>query len=323
MYRRAIAGPSPDLVVGADPPQIVGYFSVRLASRFQIPVILDVFDLWPELFKLAFPRPLRCLTPVVLFPLYQLRKHNLRRATALTALCYTYLQGAIRVAPIFLKRSALTVFNGIDVSAFRHLAQDDDGKVALAAKMGKRPGEVWAIFAGSLGNNYDIMALLRASCALARHESPIKILIVGAGPLRERVTKFVERIRPNNLEFLGKLDNEQLIRLYGICDIGLCTYSPDSNVSMPDKAYDYMAAGLPIVNSLRGELEAFLQKNKIGVQYSAGDSYSLASSLDDLALDCQLRRVMAKNSYQAASQFDSRVQYGIFADFVEKIARST
>jgi glycosyltransferase involved in cell wall biosynthesis len=122
--------------------------------------------------------------------------------------------------------------------------------------------------------------------------------------------------------FLGLLNNEELIKIYGICDIGLCAYSQDSNVSMPDKAYDYMAAGLPIVNSLRGELAAVIENAAIGIQYSAGDPLSLASSLDSLARDRQLMRAMAKNSFQIAQQFDSRVQYEAFGDFVEKIAHS-
>jgi glycosyltransferase involved in cell wall biosynthesis len=296
-----------------------------LAGHFHVPLIIDVFDLWPELFKLAFPHPFRRLAPVALFPLYELRKHNLRRATAITALCDTYLQAAIRAAPKLRNGAVLTVFNGIDVSAFRKVSHGDDAMAVLAAGKGKGPGDVWAIYAGSLGNNYDIMALLNASRTLAQRENPakIKILIAGEGQLRKQVTAFIERLRPNNLVFLGKLDYEQLIKLYSICDIGLCAYSPDSNVAMPDKAYDYMAAGLPIVNSLRGELEAFLKKHRIGVQYSAGDSSSLVSTLDDLAGDYQLRNVMAENSYQAASNFDSRVQYGRFADFIEKIGGTT
>ena len=63
-FRRALELEPPDCIVGVDPPQIVGYMCVRLARRLGVPLVLDVFDQWPELFVLAFPRLLRPLAPV-------------------------------------------------------------------------------------------------------------------------------------------------------------------------------------------------------------------------------------------------------------------
>jgi hypothetical protein len=136
MYRRAIDEVPPNLIIGTDPPQIVGYASVRLANRFRIPLIVDIFDLWPELFKLAFPRPSRFLAPICLFPFFFLRKRNLLNASGITALCHTYLHAAMKVAPIFKRETSLTVFNGIDVYAFRQMSQTDGEKQALANKIG-------------------------------------------------------------------------------------------------------------------------------------------------------------------------------------------
>jgi len=183
---------------------------------------------------------------------------------------------------------------------------------------GKGPGEVWAVFAGTLGQNYDVETLLRASVLLGERASQVKILIAGEGPLLLHVRQFVRDHVSGNVRCVGKIPAEALPALYAKCDIGLCAYGQGSNVAMPDKAYDYMAAGLPIVSSLKGELERLLQTRRIGIQYAAGDARALAASLELLAGDGGLRRELAENSYECAAQFDRRVQYSQFVEVVEK-----
>lgn len=319
-YRRALGLAPPGCIVATDPSQIVGYMAVRLAKRSRVPLILDVFDLWPELFELAFPRNLRPLAPLVFSPLYWLRRHNYARADGLTSLCNTYLEVARKGASRSSVVPSLTTFNGIDLAAFRALLPDDREMARLRSQMGKEPGDVWAIYTGSLGNNYDIEALLQAGLQLGARATKIKIWILGEGPLRPYVTEFIKAHRLENVAFLGTiLEPRELIKLYRACDIALCPYTAESNVGMPNKAYDYMAAGLPMVNSLRGELESFLRERHIGIQYTAGDPDSLAGALLSLAADRELRELMARNSYDAAALFDSHIQYKNYVDLIERV----
>jgi glycosyltransferase involved in cell wall biosynthesis len=316
LYQSATKLMRPDCIVGIDPSQIVGWISARLARIFNVPLILDVFDLWPELFVLALPRLLRPVAPIVFSPLYLLRRSNLQRAAAITALCETYLQVARKQAPKVASGLYKTIFNGINVIAFREAASDAS---MFNVNVTKQPGEIWAVYAGSLGINYDVHTLLLAALELEKRSRSIRLWIAGDGPLRIDVTEFIEANHLTQLVYLGKLEPHDLARFYTACDIGICAYAPGSNVAMPDKAYDYMAAGLPIVNSLRGELENFLHDHQIGVQYKAGDPTSLASALESLAVDKGRRLMMARNAYDAAMEFDQNVQYLKFVDLVERV----
>lgn len=323
MYHRAYDTPAPEAIIGTDPPQIVGYTCVKLARHFNVPLVLDVFDLWPELFVLAFPRRLRRLAPTVLAPLFCLRKKNLRGADAIVALCDSYLAEARRQVPGLAAERTLTAFNGIDVKAFRDLLPDARQAAILACQRGKQVGDVYTIFAGSLGNNYDILTILQSATCLNQRKSRVKILIAGEGPLRPLVVEFITSQHLPNLIYLGKLDHRELIQVYGICDIGLCAYGPDSNVAMPDKAYDYMAAGLPIINSLKGELAALLETEQIGIQYDAGNPESLARALESLEINDGSRREMAGRAAILGMRFDRYSQYRKYADLVEVIAAGT
>jgi hypothetical protein len=80
---------------------------------------------------------------------------------------------------------------------------------------------------------------------------------------------------------------------------------------MPDKAYDYMAAGLPIVNSLGGELAKAMHRADAGLSYEAGNALSLSNALLHLAAEEPERLRMARHSLSVAAEFDSKRQYPI------------
>ena len=321
IYQRARKEAPPDSIVSTDPSQIVGFMSVQLAKRLGVPLILDVFDLWPELFVLALPHAIRPLAPLIFSPLYMLRRYNLGRSNALISLCNTYLEVANKEASKSRIAPAMTIFNGIELAAFRALMPDESELAGLACKFGKKANDIWAVYTGSLGNNYDVETLLRACDHLEERGSNIKLVVVGEGPLRSLVTDFIQTHPNGNVTYLGtQLKPEELIQLYRVCDFALCTYAPESNVAMPNKFYDYVAAGLPILNSLQGELEDFLRKNQIGIQYMAGDPISLANALEYMAADKERLCLMALNSYNAAKSFDSDILYQKYADLVESIS---
>lgn len=323
VYRRARGERRrPRAIVGIDPPQTIGYLSTQLARAFGAPLLLDVFDLWPELFTLAFPRALRRAAPFVLAPLYWLRRRNLHRCQALSSLCKTYMTAAGRLTPHLGPNRRLISYNGIDVTQFRALMPPPGELQQVEQELGKRSGEVWAIYAGSLGNNYDIATLLKAATRLKPLMPHVRVLVAGDGPLRPLVESAVSSNPGGNLSYLGKLSHEQLARLYAVSDIGICAYGPLSNVAMPDKAYDYMAAGLPIVNSLTGELQETIDGCDMGRSYRGGDAQSLADAIAGLASDSTQRQRQARNALETACLFDSKIQYGRFADFIEAVLLS-
>ncbi len=180
----------------------------------------------------------------------------------------------------------------------------------------KKAGDIWAIFAGSLGPSYDIQTMLMAARELERRGSRVYIIMAGDGPLRQTITDFVASEPRSNIVFLGQLPPDRLAALYNLCDIGLCAYSSRSNVQMPDKIYDYTAAGLVVVNSLKGEVSEVVEENGIGVQYEAEDAQSLANALTGLASHEYIRKKMRERSYALGDQFDQALQYRKAVDVI-------
>jgi glycosyltransferase involved in cell wall biosynthesis len=182
----------------------------------------------------------------------------------------------------------------------------------------KKPDHTWIVYAGTLGENYDIDAIIEAAALLTRdlaEQVPFKVLIAGDGPLRERC----ERIADRNVVFLGRLGAADLRLLYPHCDIALSTYKGESTVAMPIKAFDYLFYGLPIVNSLGRDLGALVRDRHLGINYVAGSSSSLYESIKRLVLDRELRAQCSKNAAALAVEFRADRQYAKFVEVLRRL----
>jgi len=322
IYQRGKKEPGPDCIIANDTPLGDSFFALLLARRFKAKLILDITDEWPEQFVLIFPPRLRGLANVLFTPLYVFRKYVRRQADGISALCKDYFRTVRKEVPKANPSSWLTVYNGIDVIAFRKVLSEDPEPNGLSLGLQKVRGELWAIYAGTLGNTYDIITILKAAGLLKDKHVPVRFIIAGDGPLRPEVERLAQR-KDARLTYVGRLKYEDLIQVYRHCDVGLCAYAPGSTVAMPDKAYDYLAAGLVIVNSLCGELATWLKEKQCGVQYQAGDVESLAAVLERLTIDTDSREAMAKNSYDTAMLFDRHVQYRKYVEWVETLCTNS
>ena len=191
------------------------------------------------------------------------------------------------------------VYNGIDVADFRN-KMDFPCIVNLPEK---QEGEIWCIYSGSLGTSYDIKSLLDCAERARKANDNMRFIVAGAGPQWTLVEN--ESKKNSKITYLGTVNSSLLPAIYKKCDIGLCTYASFSTVDMPDKFYDYTAAGLAVVNSLQGEIKEYVQGAGVGIQYEAENSDSLYEAINKVHLNLGKYR---KASYDLAERFDLNEQ---------------
>lgn len=104
------------------------------------------------------------------------------------------------------------------------------------------------------------------------------------------VNEFVQK-KGEIIIFLGKLKPTSLVVFYKQCAIALSAYTEKSNVEMPDKFYDYTAAGLPIINSFKGEVGKILKKENIGINYNPDNYDELYDAIIRLSKNASLRKI--------------------------------
>lgn len=175
----------------------------------------------------------------------------------------------------------------------------------------KQDDEIWCVYAGSLGPSYDIEPLL-ACTEKAKMENRIKFIIAGARP-QEKLVKEASK-KNDKIIYLGSVDPDWLTAIYKKSDIGLCTYASYSTVDMPDKFYDYIAAGLAIVNSLQGEIKEYVAE--ADVQYTAENSENLYEAIKKAILDLEKYKAA---SYKLAEKFDLNNQMKPLLELINKL----
>lgn len=302
--------PKPDAIVLAEPSLFFGEPVRQYARDNGIPLIVDILDLWPEMFAVAAPKPVRPFAAPLLAPLYARRRRLLREAAGVVGCTAGYADVARKVTD----RPVETFYLGVDVAEVRRNMQD----IPDARRLKPYDG-LTCVYAGTLGEAYDIPCLAACVEALAPLRR-VRLVVAGDGPERPRLEQLAHAF-PETLVFLGKSSPHELGAIYAQAQIGLCSYAPGSVVEMPVKLFDYLAAGLGFVTSLDGEIRTLIDAGA-GVYCPPGDPPALVRTLTDLAIAPQRVAAMRKIAADYGNRFDQQQQHAAFAAFVERLVKS-
>lgn len=108
-----------------------------------------------------------------------------------------------------------------------------------------------------------------------------------------------------------------------IAQVGLAPYrsTKDFVISIPNKAIEYMAGGLPVISSLKGTLQELLSKHEAGATYENNNPGSLFSLLCDLYDYPEKLAIMSKNSHALFKErFVAEKVYSNMCEYLEEIA---
>lgn len=309
--------PCPGVFFVGDSPVLFYYPSYWYCRKNNIPYIVDQMDLWPELIVKSFPARIRPFVEIFCFPIYQIRKKVFNNCFGFISLAKKYLDIPMSISTSIVNKPNAVIYNGIDVDEFRLQMTIVDP--SIDKKLGNKSiGEIWFIFAGTLGPSYDLETMLHGFLNL---NDKCKLIIAGDGSERTYVENFIKENELNNVKYIGKISKNSLPYLYSKCDIGLNTYGVYSNVEMSDKFYDYTGAGLVVLNSLQGEVKDFVEKFGIGYNYQASNLESFIDKLQ-LIINSDNLALMKEKSFELGSFFDQKKQMNKFSQFMDLVERS-
>ncbi len=331
----------PDIILASLPPLEGPEAALRLARRLDATFILDVQDLWPETFERLVPGPAflrQLIAPLLLGNMAARRQAVVAGADALSATTDAYATAAFADAPADAPRHVCYVGAYVDefpgppraVSEVAAAGADAGGSAEPAALIrglfsaaaaGASSGPLECVYAGSLEAGQDIEILPAAARQLSAKGVAATIHVAGSGKQEAALRRAAEAATGScRMVVHGLLGREEYVRLLARCEVGLSCVKPESMVAMPNKACDYAAAGLAIVNSLPGELAAMLEEYDAGVGYTAGDAGSLAGAIAGLAADRGRLMAMRQAARRMAErELDREKTYAAFADWIETI----
>ena len=173
----------------------------------------------------------------------------------------------------------------------------------------KPSNEIWIAYIGTLGHSYDLISVIEALKILSdRGISNIKFIVMGDGPLRYKFEEHASSLNVN-VEFTGKLEYKKMVSILTSCDIAVNPIIKNSAASIINKHADYVAAGLPIINTQESpEFRSLLEENNAGLNCENNNPKDLADKVLRLCNDNILRKTMGQNSRKLAEEKFDRLQ---------------
>ena len=312
----------PDLIVASLPPLEGPEAARRVAGRLDAALVIDVQDLWPETFERLVPGPAflrRLVAPFLLRGMRDRRRELLAAADAVSTTCRTHLDAITAEIRPDVPRHVCSL--GSYLQEFPERPRVLEAVPGIGAGPPPEPPPLECVYSGSLEVGQDLEALVAAARQLSASHVAATIHVAGTGSLKPMMARAAGSLPgPCRIEIHGLLGRPDYVALLGRCDVGLVLVKPESRVALPNKACDYAAAGLAIVNSLPGELARLLDEHAAGLAYPAGDGAALARVIAGLAGD--RRRLFALRAGArrlAAAEFDRERFYPAFSDWLETV----
>ncbi len=299
-----------DLIFATSTPLTAGIPGVVGRWLRGKPFVFEVRDLWPEL-----PREMGVIkNPVVLILMDWLEWICYRSARRLVGLSPGIVAGIARRG---VPASHIAMIpNGCDLDVFSARGESWHPNGISAT-------DFMAVFTGTHGIANGLEAVLDAALELKRRgRTDIKIVLIGDGGLKSELIARAQREGLTNVIFHAPVAKTRLAALLQGADLGLQILA---NVpafyygTSPNKFFDYIAAGLPVVVNYPGWLADIIGDNQCGITVPPDDSASFADALEHAEVHrAELAAMGLRATALAKNEFDRDLLSGKFVNWLEQ-----
>jgi len=260
-----------DLVWGTSPPIFQGLTAWLIAKLKRVPLLFEVRDLWP-----AFAVAVGVLRQPLLIRLSEgLERYLYRNAKVVMVNSPGYIKhvkqrGARRVE---------LVPNGAETNMFTPSA---DG--AEFRQQHNLTDKYLVLYAGAHGLSNDLGVVLQAAARLS-DQPEIVIILLGDGKEKSHLQAQASELGLTNVLFLPPLSKTEMPVALAAADACLAILKPIEmyKTTYPNKVFDYMAAGRPVVLAIDGVIRQVIEDAGGGIPVPPGDPQAMAEAIRSLA----------------------------------------
>jgi glycosyltransferase involved in cell wall biosynthesis len=284
---------------------IPGIFARWLRGKI---FVFEVRDLWPEL-----PKEMGVIkNPLVLGLMSCLEWASYHSAHRCIGLSPGIVEG-IKKRGVDESKIGM-VPNGCDLFIFSQPSEPWRPK-------GVKETDLMAVFTGTHGLANGLDAVLNVAVELKKRErDDIKLVLVGQGKLKSKLESRAEELDLNNVVFHPPVNKDKLSGLMASADVGmqlLANIPAFYYGTSPNKFFDYISAGLPVINNYPGWLAEIINQNQCGFVVEPESTSSFADALENAADNRKDLAQMGANARQLAkTEFDRKVLADNWVEFV-------
>lgn len=271
-----------NLVWGTSPPIFQGATAMVLARLKRARFLFEVRDLWP-----TFAVAVGVLRNPIL----------IRASEWLERLLYRNADRVVVNSPGFVEhvlghgaRSVDLVPNAVDVGMF------DPKETGFTYRQAHGlEGMFVALYAGAHGMSNDLQVVLQAATRLRSYDGVVFVL-VGDGKEKPALVSQAEELGLKNLKFMPPVSKSEMPKVLAAADgcIAILKALEVYKTTYPNKVFDYLAAGKPVVLAIDGAVRQVVEAAGAGLFCPPGDPEALAQTLLELVFNRRRAEAMGK-----------------------------
>ncbi|WP_194775478.1 glycosyltransferase family 4 protein [Pararhodonellum marinum] len=247
--------PRPDLLYITSTPLTTGIIGLWAKRKFALPYIFEVRDLWPEA-----PIQVGVIRQAwVKKSLYRLEEKIYQHALKIVALSpgiKNHIKLKAHQTPVYL------VPNFSDTNFFTPTGKSK----ALLDKFGLKP--VFTItYTGALGRVNALQDLLGLAKSSQKMGYSCQFVIMGKGALEKELKAKSSNEGLDNVKFISFGNKQKVKEILSLSDMAYISFEhlPVLKTNSPNKFFDALAMGLPVLVNHKGWVYDLVSKNGVGL----------------------------------------------------------
>jgi glycosyltransferase involved in cell wall biosynthesis len=294
----AASGFNPDLIQVHDLPALAA--GVELAKKWMIPLVYDAHEFYPEQRSFSFIQRRVCA---------RAEKELIESCTTVFAVNDSIAQ---EMATRYSIPRPITLINAMDPPAEYH---PNTSYNILRDKLKLDASRKILLFQGGFSPHRNLEQLIKAM-ALIKHPD-IDLVMMGFGDFDTALKEKANRLGLLNkrIYFLPAVPQSELLQHSASADVGIIPYPHvdlNSYYCTPNKLFEFIQAGLPILANDSPELRRFVHDTGFGLVKPMRSSHQIAAAIDEIFMSARLYESYKKHLKEQRYAFTWQVQSSVY-----------
>lgn len=278
-----------NLVFATSTPLTVGYIAMRLKACRRWPYVFEVRDLWPE-----FPIQVGAIKNKFIIRILRRFEHSIyAKSEHIIALSPGMKEGVLKTGILNEKCTVIPNMSKPDEFFPHEISQE------IVSKFDINLNKFNVIHFGSMGVANGLEYIIYAARELkSRGDDSINFIFLGDGATKPMLEKIVKDNDLENVQFLGNYNMKVVSEIVNCCDVSITSFKklPILKTNSPNKLFDSLSAGKPIIVNSNGWTKELCEKEDCGFYVDPEKPEELANKLLEIKNDKETLKRWEKNA---------------------------
>ncbi len=299
-----------DLVFATSTPLSVGFPALIIKKVKKIPYVFEVRDLWPEV-------------PIQMGAI----KNKLIKKLLIwfEKLIYKNAEHIITLSP-GMEKGVLKHESALKVSMIPNMSKIDffwprKKNFKLMKILGLNTKSFKLIHFGSLGVANGAYTIIESAKILKNNDN-FEFVFIGGGSTEKELKNICSKYNLKTVHFLGAFPLDKTSEIVNLCDISIISFLdlPILSTNSPNKLFDSLSAGKPIIVNSSGWTKDLVEKYSCGFYVKPNHPLELVNKLKELKNNPDTVKSMSQNGrLLAETVYDKSILCNDFLKIINKL----